>query len=101
MNRPLHRLVALLLIMVLTATGCSPTQPFYLHEDGDLSHYVATVTELENPDVEQISLGGSHTGAAAVDVERRGVQQLPRRDAWKNACRSRCRTARSFAIWVP
>ncbi len=56
MNRPLHRLVALLLLMVLAATGCSPTQPFYLHEDGDLSHYVATVTELENPDVEQISL---------------------------------------------
>ncbi len=56
MNRPLHRLIALLLIMVLTATGCSPTQPFYLHEDGDLSHYVATVTELENPDVEQVSL---------------------------------------------
>jgi outer membrane protein TolC len=56
MNRPLHRLATLLLIMVLTATGCSPTQPFYLHEDGDLSHYVATVTELENPDVEQVSL---------------------------------------------
>jgi len=56
MNRPLHPTVALLLIMVLTATGCSPTQPFYLHEDGDLSHYVATVTELENPDVEQIAL---------------------------------------------
>jgi outer membrane protein TolC len=56
MKRPLHRLVALPLIMMLTATGCSPTQPFYLHEDGDLSHYVATVTELENPDVEQISL---------------------------------------------
>ncbi|MHB8952481.1 MAG: TolC family protein [Pirellulaceae bacterium] len=56
MNRPMHRLVALLLIMLLTATGCSPTQPFYLHEDGDLSHYVATVTELENPDVTQISL---------------------------------------------
>ncbi|MHB8970876.1 MAG: TolC family protein [Pirellulaceae bacterium] len=56
MNRPMYRLVALLLIMLLTATGCSPTQPFYLHEDGDLSHYVATVTEMENPDVEQISL---------------------------------------------
>ena len=56
MNRPMHRLVVLLLIMLLTATGCSPTQPFYLHEDGDLSHYVATVTELENPDVTQISL---------------------------------------------
>ncbi|MCU0959937.1 MAG: TolC family protein [Pirellulaceae bacterium] len=56
MNRPLQRLVALMLIMLLTATGCAPTQPFYLHEDGDLSHYVATVTELENPDVDQVAL---------------------------------------------
>ncbi len=56
MNRPLHRLVVLLLITVLAATGCSPTQPFYLHEDGDLSHYLATVTDLENPDIEQVSL---------------------------------------------
>lgn len=56
MNRPLQRLVALILMMLLTVTGCAPTQPFYLHEDGDLSHYVATVTELENPDVDQVAL---------------------------------------------
>ncbi len=56
MNRPTYRLVALMLLMLVAATGCAPTQPFYLHEDGDLSHYVATVTEIENPDVEQVSL---------------------------------------------
>ncbi len=56
MNRPLNRLVALVLTMIATATGCHPTQPFYLHEDGDLSHYLATATEMENPDVEQVSL---------------------------------------------
>lgn len=56
MNRPTHRLVALMLLMLAAATGCAPTQPFYLHEDGDLSHYVATVTEIENPDVEQVAL---------------------------------------------
>lgn len=32
-------------------TGCHPTQPFYLGEDGDLSHYLETATELEHPDV--------------------------------------------------
>ncbi len=56
MNRPSYRLVALLLTMLATASGCHPTQPFYLHEDGDLSHYLATATEMENPDVEQASL---------------------------------------------
>jgi outer membrane protein TolC len=32
-------------------TGCKPQQPFYLLEDGDLSHYVASATELEEADV--------------------------------------------------
>lgn len=56
MNRPSLALTALLPTLFATATGCHPTQPFYLHEDGDLSHYVATATELENPDIEQVSL---------------------------------------------
>jgi outer membrane protein TolC len=56
MNRPSYRVVTLLMLMLAIATGCHPTQPFYLHEDGDLSHYLATATEMENPDVEQASL---------------------------------------------
>lgn len=56
MIRPTYRFVALLLTLVLTATGCHPTQPFYLHEDGDLSHYLDTATEIEHPDVESASL---------------------------------------------
>lgn len=56
MNRPAKRLVVLTLMLLITLTGCHPTQPFYLHEDGDLSHYLATATEMENPDVEQVSL---------------------------------------------
>ncbi len=40
------------LLCVLTAvSGCTPTQPFYLHEDGDLSHYLGTVQEISYPDV--------------------------------------------------
>jgi len=32
--------------------GCHPQQPFYFHEDGDLSHYIDKATEIEYPDVE-------------------------------------------------
>ncbi|MHC4180603.1 MAG: hypothetical protein ACYSWU_24150, partial [Planctomycetota bacterium] len=32
--------------------GCHPQQPFYLGEDGDLSHYLGVATEIEYPDVE-------------------------------------------------
>jgi outer membrane protein TolC len=33
------------------ATGCTSQQPFYLFEDGDLSHYKGMATDLEVPDV--------------------------------------------------
>ncbi len=56
MNRPLNRVVALLLTAILTLTGCHPTQPFYLHEDGDLSHYLDTMTAIENPDLQETML---------------------------------------------
>ncbi|MEM6330618.1 MAG: TolC family protein [Planctomycetota bacterium] len=42
-----------LLAAAVLATGCTPTQPFYFMEDGDLSHYVDVATAIEYPDVEQ------------------------------------------------
>jgi outer membrane protein TolC len=56
MNRQLRSAVAVLLTGLVVLTGCHPTQPFYLHEDGDLSHYIETATEIEHPDVEAHSL---------------------------------------------
>src|SRR5690349_17446732 len=41
----------ILLVALLAATGCVPTQPFYLHEDGDLSHYIDKATSAEHPDL--------------------------------------------------
>src|SRR5262245_22112678 len=42
----------ILLVAVLTATiGCVPTQPFYLCEDGELSHYIDKATAVEHPDL--------------------------------------------------
>ncbi|HUT13601.1 MAG TPA: TolC family protein [Thermoguttaceae bacterium] len=49
-----------LLVILMTAavvlSGCHPQQPFYLMEDGDLSHYLDVATEMEFPDVEEDTL---------------------------------------------
>jgi outer membrane protein TolC len=36
--------------LITLLAGCHPTQPFYLHEDGDLSHYLDHATEIDAPD---------------------------------------------------
>lgn len=58
MNRSLFRLTAYLQlgIAILTATGCAPTQPFFLNESPDLQHYLNTATRIEYPDVDVASL---------------------------------------------
>ncbi len=53
MNRRYRKPLSLVLSAVLLATGCQPTQPFYFHEDGDLSHYLNVATDIEYPDVEE------------------------------------------------
>ncbi len=40
----------------MLATGCQPTQPFFFHEDGDLSHYIDVSTDIEYADVNEPSL---------------------------------------------
>ena len=58
MNRSLFRITAYLQlgIMFLLATGCAPTQPFFLNESPDLQHYLNTATAIEYPDVNVESL---------------------------------------------
>lgn len=53
MNRQYRKLLSLVLSALVLATGCQPTQPFYFHEDGDLSHYLDVATDIEYPDVEE------------------------------------------------
>ena len=45
-----------LLLTLLLASGCAPTQPFFLHESPDLQHYLNSATQIEYPDVEVESL---------------------------------------------
>jgi outer membrane protein TolC len=39
-------------IALLLLCGCQPTQPYFLNEDGDLSHFLDKATEIEFPDLE-------------------------------------------------
>src|SRR5262245_10581934 len=52
MSRQLRTSVAVLLILLVAFTGCTPTQPFFAHEDGDLSQYLDRATEVRYPDVD-------------------------------------------------
>jgi len=56
MSRQFSTLCVVLVGALAVAAGCSPQQPFYFHEDGDLSHYIGKATEIEYPDVEAASL---------------------------------------------
>jgi outer membrane protein TolC len=51
MRRPASSWRVLFVCILVATTGCVPTQPFYLHEDGDLSHYINKATEVEHPDL--------------------------------------------------
>ncbi|MEM8666441.1 MAG: TolC family protein [Planctomycetota bacterium] len=58
MKRSLLRYTAYLQlgIMILFATGCAPTQPFFLNESPDLQYYLDTATQVEYTDVDVESL---------------------------------------------
>ncbi len=51
MSRQVTTSRVFLVCLLAALTGCTPTQPFYLHEDGDLSHYLDKATQTESPDV--------------------------------------------------
>jgi len=59
MNRSLlYRYTAYLQLglALLLASGCAPTQPFFLNESPDLKYYLQTATQIEYPDVDVESL---------------------------------------------
>ena len=53
MNRQICRFLAMIGVMTTALSGCHPTQPFYLLENGDLSYYLQEATEIEHPDVNE------------------------------------------------
>src|SRR5512145_1021386 len=56
MSRLSRKCLVLVVCFGMLLPGCRPQQPFYFHDDGDLSHYVGSASELENPDVDESGL---------------------------------------------
>jgi outer membrane protein TolC len=52
MFRKILRPMIYLQIMSVLLTGCTPTQPFFLHERGELAHYLKAATAIEYPDID-------------------------------------------------
>lgn len=52
MRRPVKMSRIFLVCLLAALSGCTPTQPFFLHEDGDLSHYIETATSAALPDLQ-------------------------------------------------
>lgn len=73
--------------LVLLA-GCTPSQPLYLFEDGDLSHYKGVATEIEYPDVEADTLADVSEALppfTLADAANREVWDLSLEEALQNA----------------
>ncbi|MBN1852843.1 MAG: TolC family protein [Pirellulales bacterium] len=69
MSRRVRGIGAWVTIITMIATGCQPTQPFFFMEDGDLSHYLDTATDIEYPDVEESHLAEVDGAQAPLTLE--------------------------------
>jgi outer membrane protein TolC len=46
-----RKVAAFLLCVTAALAGCAPQQPMYLHNNGDMSHYMGMSATIDNPDV--------------------------------------------------
>lgn len=86
MKRPIFLLSGLVLLAAAASllSGCMPQQPFYLFEDGDLSHYIDRATEIEYPDVDPDTLGeveGTSRPLSLQNAEPREIWDLSLEEA--------------------
>lgn len=77
MSRQFSILGVIWLAATIAATlGCRPQQPFYFHEDGDLSHYIGEATNIEYPDVEAERLGEVQGALAPLTLENPDPKEI-------------------------
>lgn len=68
MRKSLIAPTALVLAVLMLGSGCTPTQPFYFHEDGDLSFYLDKATNIETPDVQSTRLSEVQNAIAPLTI---------------------------------
>ena len=76
MSRRVHTIWAVFTSTMIALTGCRPQQPFYLHEDGDLSHYVGVASDIEYPDVESTTLAEVEQAMPPYTLENRSSPRI-------------------------
>lgn len=76
MSRQIRILWVAFATVSLMASGCHPTQPFYFLEDGDLSHYVGSATQIEQPDVNEPKLDEVHASRPPLTLSHTEIQEI-------------------------
>ena len=51
-----HKLILFFLVVTVGFSGCYPTQPMYLRDNGNLSYYLEQATQIDYPDVQAARL---------------------------------------------
>lgn len=65
-----RKLVAKLLLVTAPLTsGCQPTQPFFVNDRGDLSHYLESSTQISYPDVNSQPLPDAEQAIEPLSLE--------------------------------
>jgi outer membrane protein TolC len=88
MSRQSPLLIAAIAACFIILAGCQPQQPFYFHEDPELSHYKGVATEIEYPDVDSCTLGdvqGAIRPFSLQNNQPKEVWDLKLEDAIRNA----------------
>jgi outer membrane protein TolC len=81
-------IIAVIAAGFVILAGCQPQQPFYFHEDKDLSHYKGMATEIEYPDVESCTLSdvqGAVRPFSLLNNQPKEVWDLTLEEAIRNA----------------
>jgi len=76
MSRRSPCLRIVLCLALAAAAGCTPQQPFYFGDDGDLSHYKGIATDLEVPDVDQRPLDEVCGASAPLSLANPDAQEI-------------------------
>lgn len=76
MSRRVQTVWAVFTSAMIALTGCAPSQPFYFNEDGDLSHYVDTATNIEYPDTQVETLDEVKGAQAPFTLDNTKPQEM-------------------------
>ncbi|MGA2060321.1 MAG: TolC family protein [Thermoguttaceae bacterium] len=88
MSRQYPLLIAAIAACFIILAGCQPQQPFYFHEDPELTHYKGVATEIEYPDVDSCTLGDVQGAIRPFSLQNNqptAVWDLKLEDAIRNA----------------